>query len=188
MIARAIKNGVREDRIARTFNVDLAKIRQKRDLLDGICPEAVALLRDRQATAGMLRELRKVKPMRQIEIAELVCASHTYSAGYLKCLVIATSPDQLLEPDRPKEVRGLSAEDIARMEHEIETLGKDFKIIEETHGKNTLNLVVVVGYLKRILDNARIVRFLSQNHRELLIEFQKIVESRMLTDAATDGT
>lgn len=187
MIKRAIKNGVSETRIARTLNIDLASIKQKRDLLDGTCSEAVELLRDKRAGAGVLREIRKVKPMRQIEMAELICASHNYSAGYAKCLIAATPQDQLLEPDRPKELRGLSTEDIARMEHEMETLGKDFKVIEETHGKNTLNLVVLNGYLKRLLDNARIVRFLSQNHHELLTEFQKIVESRMLQDPTTDG-
>ena len=188
MIARAIKNGVSEARLARTLNLDLDRIKQKRDLLDGICPEAVVLLRDKKASAGALRELRKVKPMRQIEMAELICASHTYSVGYAKCLVAATPQDQMLEPDHPKEVRGLTADDIARMERELETLGKDFKIIEESHGKNTLNLVVVIGYLKRLLDNVRIVRFLSQNHHELLMEFQKIVESRTMLDPVADGT
>ena len=186
MITRAIKNGVSETRMARTLNLDLTSIKQKRDLLDGICPEAVELLRDKQVSGGTLRELRKVKPMRQIEMAELICASHTYSASYAKCLVIATPPEQQVEPNRPNDVRGLSSEDIARMEHELETLSYDFKILEETHGKNTLNLVVVNGYLKRLLDNARIVRFLSQNHHELLLEFQKIAESRMLLDPIAD--
>ncbi|MDB5335983.1 MAG: Chromosome partitioning protein ParB [Planctomycetaceae bacterium] len=189
MIKRAIKNGVSEDRIARTLNVDVASIKQKRDLLEGICPEAVELLRDKRATAGALRELRKVKPMRQIEMAELFCASHMFSEGYAKCLVAATPQEQMLESERPKEVRGLSAEDISRMEHEMATLGKEFKIIEETHGKNTLNLVVVIGYLKRLLDNSRISRFLTHHHQELLTEFQKIVESRMLLDpnVVTEG-
>lgn len=184
MILRAIKNGCSEERIARTLNVEVASIKQKRDLLDGICPEAVQLLRDKGVTVGALREIRKVKPLRQIEMAELICASHTFSADYAKCLVAATPQEQMLEPDRPKEVRGFSAEDIARMEHEMEILGKEFKVIEETHGKNTLNLVVVNGYLKRLLDNARIVRFLSQNHHELLTEFHKIAEARMLDPVA----
>jgi len=188
MIMQAIKNGVSETRIARTLNVDLANIRQKRDLLEGICPEAVELLRDKLATAGALRELRKVRPMRQIEMAELMCASHTFSTSYAKCLAAATHQDQMLEPDRPKEVGSLSAEDIERMEHEMESIGKEFRIIEECHGRNTLNLVVVVGYMKRLLDNARVVRFLSQNHHELLMEFQRIAESRMLLDPANDAT
>ena len=72
MILRAIKNGVTEERIARSLHVDLYKIRQKRELLDGICPEAVQLLKDKRVTGSGFRELRKVKPMRQIEIAELL--------------------------------------------------------------------------------------------------------------------
>ncbi len=97
-----------------------------------------------------------------------------------------TPQEQQVEPNRPNDTSGLSTEDIARMERELETLSKDFKIIEETHGKNTLNLVVVNGYLKRLLDNARIVRFLSQNYHELLLEFQKIADSRMLLDPVAD--
>lgn len=48
-----------------------------------------------------------------------------------------------------------------------------------------LNLVVVVGYLRRLLDNARVVRFPSQNHREILTEFQKLVETKSLSDTAS---
>lgn len=184
MILRAIKNGVGESRIAKTLNVDVANIKQKRDLLDGICREAVQLLKDRCATVGTLRELRKVKPMRQIEMAELMCASGNYSIGYGRCLVAATPQEQMMDSDHPKEIRGLSPEDIARMEHEMETLGREFKLIEESHGRNVLNLVVVSGYLRRILDNARVVRFLSQSHPEILTEFQKLVEAKNLGDAA----
>jgi hypothetical protein len=184
MILRAIKNGVSEPRIARSLNVDMATIRQKRDLLDGICAEAVELLKDRRAPGTAFRELRKVKPMRQIEIAELMCAAGNFSLGYTKCLVAATSPDQLVDGERSKEASGLSPEDIARMEHEMETLGREFKLIEESHGKNVLNLVIVVGYLRKLLDNARVVRFLSLNHREILVEFQKLVEAKHLHDHA----
>lgn len=184
MVLRAIKNGVAESRIARSLNVDVGTIRQKRDLLDGICPEAVELLKDRRTPGTAFRELRKVKPMRQIEIAELMCAAGNFSLGYTKCLVAASPPDQIVDGERAKEVRGLSPEDIARMEHEMETLGREFKLIEESHGKNVLNLVIVVGYLRKLLDNVRVVKFLSQNHREILVEFQKLVEAKHLHDNA----
>jgi ParB-like chromosome segregation protein Spo0J len=82
MILRAIKNGLSESRIARALNLDIAHIRQKRDLLQGICPEAVQLLKDRPATAQVFREMRKVKPMRQIEIAEVMCLSNNFTVGY----------------------------------------------------------------------------------------------------------
>jgi hypothetical protein len=44
--------------------------------------------------------------------------------------------------------------------------------------------VIVNGYLKKLLDNARVVRFMSQNHPEILTEFQKLVEARTLEDAS----
>lgn len=182
MIMRAIKNGVSEVRIARSLDVDVNTIRQKRDMLDGICSEVVQILKDRRATSKTFRQLRQLKPIRQIEVAELICAAGNYSEGYVKCLVAATPPDQLVEEERPKEFRGLSPEDVARMEHEMANLGREFKLIEELHGKNVLNLVIVNGYLRKLLDNARVLRFLSQNHPEILSEFQKLLEARNLQD------
>jgi len=180
MIMKAIKNGVSEDRIARTLSIDVARIKQKRDLLEGVCPEAVELLKDKHVPAKMIVELRKVKPMKQIEIAEQACLMHTFTAGFVRCQIAVSPAEELVESDTNKDTNGLSAEDIERLEHELETVASEFKMIEESHGTNTLNLVVVTGYLKRLLDNSRVVRFLSQHYRELLLEFQKIVDAKQL--------
>ena len=124
--------------------------------------------------------MRKVKPMRQIEMAELMVAANNFSASYAQCLLAATPQEQLLEPDKPKDVRGLSPEDMSRMEREMENLGQDLRSVEDSHGRNVLNLVLVMGYLKKLLENARVVRYLSQHCGEILAEFQKIVESKTL--------
>lgn len=180
MIMEAIRRGVSEERIAKTLDVDVAAIRRKRDLLDGVCPEAVQLLKEKRASDGAFREIRKVKPMRQIEMAELMVASNNFSARYAQCLFAATPQGQLLEPDKPKEVRGLTPEDMSRMERELESVSLDLRQIEESHGRNVLNLVLVIGYLKKLLDNARVVRYLSQRNAEILAEFQKITETKSL--------
>lgn len=180
MIMEAIRQGVSEERIAKALSVDVAAIRRKRDLLDGICPEAVQLLKEKRASAGAFREMRKVKPMRQIEMAELMVAANNFSASYAQCLLAATPQEQLLEPDKPKDVRGLSPEDMSRMEREMGNLAQELRSIEESHGRNVLNLVLVVGYLKKLLDNVRVVRYLSQHHSEILAELQKIVEAKSL--------
>lgn len=179
MIMRALDSGVSEDRIAATLNVDIAAIRKKRDLLEGICPEAVELLKERRATPGALREIRRAKPMRQIEIAELMIASNTFSTPYAKCLVAATPQDQLAEPERAKEIDGLRPEDIARIEREMNTIEGDFRSIEDSHGRNVLNLVLAVGYVRRLLENAAVVRFLSRRYPEIFAECEKL-------SAATD--
>ena len=182
MIRKALKNGVSEEDIARTLDIDISRIRMKRDLLDGVCPEAVDLLRDKRVTRDALQQMRQVTPMRQIEIAELMCASHNFSGTYAKCLLAATPQDQMVEQESAKKVDELTPQEMARMEREMEALSGDFREIEKTHGTNVINLVIVAGYLKKLLDNARVVRYLAQNYPEILTELQKIAESRSLAE------
>jgi len=177
MIMKSIENGVSEERIAKTLNADIKAIRKNRDLLNGICPEAVGLLKDRRIIPDAIRLLKKVKPMRQIEMAELMNAVRNHSSTYVKALIAATPKDMFIDNGQAKEDTGIRPEDMKRMEKEMETLERDFKLIEETYGRNVLNLVLARGYLSKILDNARVVKFLSSQHGEILAELQKIIES-----------
>ncbi|MBZ0146110.1 MAG: ParB N-terminal domain-containing protein, partial [Pseudorhodoplanes sp.] len=74
MILKAIERGVSEERIAKALNVDVGSIKRKRRLLDGICPEAADLLRDKHIAIQAFTELKKLAPLRQIEAAELMVA------------------------------------------------------------------------------------------------------------------
>jgi hypothetical protein len=188
MIIKALENGVSEGRIAATLAVNVAAIRQKQNLLTGICPEAVALLKAKPVCAAALRELKRVVPLRQIEMAEIMVSSNTYSASYAKCLYAASHEDQKLDAQKPADEHGISAEDRARMELEMRDMLRNYRAIEETHGENVLNLVLGVGYLKKLLNNARVVRYLSKRHADILAEFQKIVEAPELDvgDASPD--
>jgi hypothetical protein len=177
MIMRALQSGVSEERIARTLSVDVGAIRQKRDMLNGVCPEVVAMLKDRRVTVGALREIRRATPLRQIEMAELMVAANNFSTSYARCLIAATPEKELLPHEKAKAVTGVRPEDVARMEREMSALSRDFRAIEESHGRNTLNLVLAVAYLRKLLDHAPAVRYLSQHHAEILAEFQKLADT-----------
>ena len=185
MILKTIGKGVPEELIAETLHVDVAAIRRKRDLLVGICEEAVSLLRDKRVSPAALREIKRVVALRQIEMAELMMAANNYSASYAKCLY-AMSPDaERLAADKPNDDQhGLAAEDVARMRREMENARRDYKVIESTHSDNVLHLLVAVGYLKKLLANTRIVRFLNQHYAEIGGEFQNLVSAPDLDSAA----
>jgi hypothetical protein len=117
-----------------------------------------------------------MKPLRQIEAAQLMVAMNKYSIAYAKSLVGATPPSQLVEGAGPKNVRGLTDEQIALMEQESEKLDREFRLLEETYGDDHLELVIATGYVKRLIENARVVRHMAQHYPELLMEFQKITE------------
>jgi ParB-like chromosome segregation protein Spo0J len=180
MILKATRSGVSEERIAKVLKMDVASIRQKRDLLNGICKEAAEILKNRRVSIGVFSFLRKLKAMRQIEVAELLVATGNYSVPYVRALLAATHPDMLVEPDKHKVVEGLTPEQVTKMEKEMEALQRDLKFVEESHGNQVLNLVLARGYLAKMFGNARIVRYLTQHHPDVFHELQAASESPSL--------
>lgn len=175
MILRAIERGVPEARIAAALNVDVALIRRKRTLLNGICPEAAELLKDKHCPLNSFRSLRKMKPLRQIQAAELMIAANNYTVAYTEAILTATDADDLVDPTLKKEPVGVTREQAERMKAEMASLQKNIKLIEGTLGPDHLRLVVAGRYVERLLKNDRLVRYLEKNHGEILGELKQIV-------------
>jgi len=188
MISRAIASGVSREKIGEMLCLDVRTIREKQSLLAGICNEAVELLKDKPIARRALYELRGVAPMRQIEMAELMIASNNFTVSYAKCLVAATPAEQLTKPAKASPKEQFSADDLAKIEREMKTIGQEMRTLEETHGRNVLNLVIVVGYLKRLLGNANVVKYLARKHPDLLSQFQKLADSTSLDGAGESAT
>ncbi|HEY4311099.1 MAG TPA: plasmid partitioning protein RepB C-terminal domain-containing protein [Pirellulales bacterium] len=177
MILKAIERGASDARIAKALNIDVKTLQVKKQLLAGICPEAVELLKDKHVTVKAFAALKKMIPLRQIEAADLMIAMNKYTVSYADSLLAATPQSQLVDPGKPKAPKGLSNEQLALMEHESVNLEREFKIAEQSYGTDHLDLVLAKGYVNRLLGNARVVRYLAQHQQELLSEFQKITES-----------
>jgi hypothetical protein len=175
MILRALSH-VSEGRIAAAADVDVATIRTKRSLIDGICPEAVDTLKDKRVTANAFRFLRRMKAIRQVDVARLMIAANNYSQRFVEALLAGTPEDLLAVPRRE---RGPARPDMLRMraalERETETLLRDYRTVEASYGKDVLTLSVSLAYLKRLLANTRIIRHLEKRHSELLEQLQRVV-------------
>jgi len=159
MILTAIEKGVSEERIARVLHVNASSIRQKKNLLDGICPEAVELFKDKHVPINTLVQFKKMKPLRQIEAAQLMAAMNKHTIAYARSLVAATPGAMLVGPKKP--IRGLTVDQIALMENEAASLDREFKAIEHDFGTDHLDLVLTTGYLIRLLSNGRVVGYLA---------------------------
>src|ERR1700685_3493561 len=123
--------------------------------------------------------LKRMAPLRQIEAAELMIAMNRYTISYARSLLAATPQSQLADPYKPKVVRGLSDEQLTRMERESASVERDFKMIEQSYGADHLDLVLAKGYLAKLLGNARVVRYLAQHQQDILGAFQKIAEMEL---------
>ncbi len=124
--------------------------------------------------------MRKVSGVRQIEIAELMVSAGNYTKGYAEALVLGTPKDQLVNPDEPKQKKGMTREEIGKLEAEMETLERDLKAVERSYGDNMLNLTLARSYVKKLLDNAKVVRFLNGNYGDILAEFETLAAAETM--------
>ena len=174
MIMRAVDQGVTPAQIAKALDIDVSRIRSNLNLLEGIHPDAVELLKDKAITSAALRMFKKAKAVRQIDMAQLMVTANNYAKAYAEALIIGTPADQLADSGKAKAVRGISHEEIVRMEKEMEVLERDYKLHQEQFGENSLHLNAAQRYVKRLLENAKIKRFVGQRYADLLDEFQEL--------------
>ncbi len=175
MVMKALEHGVSEEQIARALDLDVKRIIAGKNLLEGVHPEAVQILKDKPISERALRILKQVKALRQIEMAQLMVSGNNYSYGYTRALLVGTQQEQLVKPDQPKQVKGMSAEDVTRMEQEMKSLERDFRVFQDKFGENTLHLGATQRYVRRVLDNAKVKRFLQQRHPEIMEELADLV-------------
>lgn len=176
MIAKAVERNVSKEKIARALNINARSISRKVQLLDGICEEAIALLKDKICPMAVFDVLRKMSPLRQVEAAELLIGANNFSVSYASAILAGTPQSQLANPQTPKRLKGMTGEAILRMERELSRLQEAITSIQDSYGQDHLHLTVVKGYLCKLIANDRVARYLAQNQPDLFIEFQRIAE------------
>jgi RepB plasmid partitioning protein/ParB-like nuclease domain len=176
MILKAIERRLSPERIAQSLDVNVERIRARQHLLDGIAPEVVDLLKDRMVSQGVFATLRKMKPMRQIETAEMMISANRFTINYAQMVLAASRPDLLVDSRKPKPAEA-TPEDIARMEREMEKLQQDHKLAEDTLGETMLVLVIAKGYLARLMRNEAVAKYLTRHHQDLASELGAVMEA-----------
>lgn len=184
MILKAIARGVSKEKIASALGMHVNSVKRKATLLDGVCHEVVSMLKDAVCPMAVFEILKRMKPLRQIEATELMIAANNYTAVYATALLAGTPTNELAGERKSKKVRGVTPEAMAKMEKELARLRESMAEIQETYGKEHLQLTVVKGYLGKLLGNPRVVRYLLQHRPEYLEHFQAIADANSFTDQA----
>jgi hypothetical protein len=174
MILRAIANGVTEERIAVGLNIDVRAIKNRRNLLDGICPEVVDLLKDKRVSSRTFFYLRKMKPLRQIEAAELMVSGKNYSVAFAASIFRVTSREQLVKPEK-HEAKPNGAKSSSLLEETTDNLAGDLAVVRRTYGQDVLALTVICRYMESLIQNAEVAKYLEHNHFGILTEMRHLV-------------
>lgn len=182
MILRALRH-TSEERIAAALNLNIATIRQKRDLLNGICKEAASILKDRRISARTFAVLKKMKPLRQVEAAQLMVASNVHSERFALSLLAGTNDEMLSVPARNGPTKNLGSEQRMQLERETANLLRDLKMVEASYGTDVLTLTVSLRYLSKVFENQRVLTVLRSHHPDALNEL-----AVLLSEAASDSS
>lgn len=135
MIRRAIDRGVSNERLARAFSVNLSSINRRINLLEGICPEAITLLQDKQFTPDVTRILRNMKAARQVEAVELMSASNTITVAHAEALPKATPPERRTDvKPAEREKKTAPIEQIEKLEKKMSQVQEKYQEPESSYG------------------------------------------------------
>jgi len=177
MIMKAIDQGVSEKTLARTLGKDIRRIQAMRNLLNGICNEVVGMFKTRSIPAATFRIIKKMKPLRQIQVAELMVGANNYSITYAKAMLSLTPLDQLHMPPKARSEQNPPPEQIASIEMELMNLKSEYKLVEQSLGTDVLTMVAYRGYISHLFENSEVCEYLTQQYPEIFMELQKIVRT-----------
>ena len=75
---------------------------------------------------------------------------------------------------------------MAKLEREMDKVQGQYQQVEQTYSADLLHLTVAKGYLTRLLANDAVKRYLNQHQPEILAEFEVIVDTAAIDEAAAE--
>ncbi|RWE81918.1 MAG: hypothetical protein EOS63_07990 [Mesorhizobium sp.] len=157
---------------------------EPKPLISGISSEVLDLLQDWYTPPQVFASLRRMLPERQLKAARLMIALNRANFHYAQLLSTLTPASQLADPSRPKrKFADVTAEQLAEMEIEFNALNDEFLHCASLCGMWALELMTARSYIDRLMENARVVRYLAQNFPEQLAKLQTILDIPMGREA-----
>lgn len=173
MIKKVIDSGITLSRIAETLGISEEKLRTELDATNGIDKEVVDILKTANVSRCALQALKKVKPLRQIEIAEKMVAMAKYSAQFVHGLVSASNENMIISQKYKKNIIS-NFNEIGALESESNNLLKKVKEAEEKYSTQIYELTIICGYINKLLANSNIDGYIQRNFSESYARLKKI--------------
>ena len=93
-------------RLVKALSIDVSHFDKTMRLLDGICPDALEVGKDRQFSLELSRLLWQMRLTSQIECIERMISTKNLTAFYVEAKLIATRAELLLEARKPPKAAG----------------------------------------------------------------------------------
>lgn len=180
MISKAVKNGLSPDRIAKTLNIDVKKILNDMNATEGIDDKAKDILKTSPVSNGVLNALKKVKSIRQIQIAEAMVNNHNFGIDYVKGLVLSTQASLRIDENKPTVRRYHLSEIIENMGFERSNVQERVKEVMPKYNQDIYELTTIISFLRKVLDNPILSGYMAKHFSDKFELLKKIAESNKL--------
>ena len=174
MIQKVVNGGVPLERIAESLGVSVSKLKSDMDATKGIDKAAIDILKSANVSRAALQALRKVKPLRQIEIAERMAAEGKFSCIFVSGMVMATPPNMLVSAVNMRRTRSEDAYEISSLETNSKNLMAKVREAEEKYSTQIYELTVICGFLNKLFKNQKIDSYIQRNFSESHSRLKKI--------------
>jgi len=174
MILKVISDGVSEEKIAKALGISILSLQKKKAMINGVCHEAIELLKDKVMSEETFLVLKKMKPARQIDVAMIMNDERRYGHRFAEELLEATSDDMLITQRKIRKFSPAEIERRIRLEQESLAVNSDLRSIQDSYGIDMLTFTSIQKYLKRLLNNENIAEYMRQYYPEFFEKFSQI--------------
>ncbi|MBM1020211.1 RepB plasmid partitioning protein [Enterobacter sp. A11] len=168
MLRKAVESGVPVEKLSVVLGVSPSIINARLRISDGITPEVIALLAEKNISQNVFDVLRKVKPGKQLDFVTTMITLNNYSRKFALSMLHSLAPEFLVSaPDKISEDKDV-VKTLARLEKEMAALQIETQNIKDEYAENNLNLLIAKAYIARLLNNNAVLHWLYDNNIEYL--------------------
>ena len=142
------------------------------DDINSICPEAARLLQNCNVAPSTFAVLRKMKRLRQEEVAERMVAFSNYSLAFAERLLALTPPQLLVrhltKGQAASRFVGQCPARAKKLQHEEAELARELIRLRHSYGKDVLTFTIYCKFVERLLANPRLEHYLGEKYPEAL--------------------
>lgn len=186
MIMRAIDRGVPMEKIATALGIDVRTLKAKKNLLENIHPDVIEMFKTRKIPTKTFDYLRKMKDMRQIEVAHFMCNANNLSTPLAHHFWADTKPEMLRV--RPIKRNKYDIARLASLESAVSKIHKEYRLIYGNFGRHVIRLQVAQAWVRSIVANSLAQRFLENHYPDILRRFSELVDLTDLNSVAPHTT
>ena len=167
-----------EKTIAAAFGINSIGHRLNQSLIKQLHPNVAKAFESGKLLKNCARELRYVKPDRQLEILELMESCNDFSVPFARGLILKTPASKRAKLPAngysPWEKSEKKSSDLLKRLKEVEEKQDFYAGLYRQYSYNLLKLII---YARSLMANERVHTHLVEHHPDLAQTFQEIVES-----------